>query len=461
MAYDAAFHGTDGPVTTGFPGNPASVDYLNRLKQAYPVLDIPVVKDVNGGKMHGFATYPRTQQTINNVDIQESSRTAYYEPLIASRPNLDVLTEATVRRIIWATKNATTTRENTTNSEETSATGGGIRATGVEVSGSSDRTFTAKREVILTAGAYRSPGILEYSGVGNPAILTPLGINVTIALPGVGEHLMDQTNNILEFANAPNSTLTRNDTAYVAFITATDMWGAAGAAKQAHEVRAALPGYARAIAARNNNATSEADLMKLLTMQYEQIFARNITVVELLHGLSLRDDLLQCEFWAVQPFTRGNVHITSAEAPKGTGDAKIAIKNNFWMTDWDLKSQIGAAKTIRRLYDTPALKGTVVGAEISPGLQTVPANATDDEWEIYLKSKFRSAWHPVGSTAMLPKPMGGVVDANLLVYGTANVRVADASVLPFQVNGHTSATVYAVAEKAADIIKASSVLISN
>lgn len=56
---------------------------------------------------------------------------------------------------------------------------------------------------------------------------------------------------------------------------------------------------------------------------------------------------------------------------------------------------------------------------------------------------------------MLPKSAGGVVSPELFVYGTSNVRVVDASIFPFQVNGHPSSTVYAVAERAADIIKAS------
>ena len=55
---------------------------------------------------------------------------------------------------------------------------------------------------------------------------------------------------------------------------------------------------------------------------------------------------------------------------------------------------------------------------------------------------------------MMRSELGGVVDAALRVYGTANVRVVDASVLPIQLSAHLSSTVYGIAEKAADIIKA-------
>jgi choline dehydrogenase len=64
--------------------------------------------------------------------------------------------------------------------------------------------------------------------------------------------------------------------------------------------------------------------------------------------------------------------------------------------------------------------------------------------------------HPLGSMAMMAKELGGVVDTELRVYGTANVRIVDASVLPTQFSGHLTATIYAVAERAADIIKQSS-----
>lgn len=61
--------------------------------------------------------------------------------------------------------------------------------------------------------------------------------------------------------------------------------------------------------------------------------------------------------------------------------------------------------------------------------------------------------HPLGSAAMMSKELGGVVDPELRVYGTSNVRVVDASVLPTQFSGHLTATLYAVAERASEFIK--------
>ena len=100
----------------------------------------------------------------------------------------------------------------------------------------------------------------------------------------------------------------------------------------------------------------------------------------------------------------------------------------------------------------------------------MPFDATDDEWEAYIAENGKLLWrqcivivltttlvisnaHPMGTAAMMSRELGGVLDPTLTVYGAANLRVVDASVLPIQVSGHTIATLYAVAERAADIIK--------
>lgn len=91
--------------------------------------------------------------------------------------------------------------------------------------------------------------------------------------------------------------------------------------------------------------------------------------------------------------------------------------------------------------------------EITPGYQLVPQDATDAQWRVYFNAAGTAAWHGTGSAAMISREMGGVLDQRMIVYGTSNLRVVDASAIPFPVNGHTASTVFAVAEKAADLIK--------
>lgn len=118
----------------------------------------------------------------------------------------------------------------------------------------------------------------------------------------------------------------------------------------------------------------------------------------------------------------------------------------------DTQIQAGIANYIRKVMDTEPLRG-LINEETSPGLDAVPENGTPEEWAEYLKTSLAPNNHPVSTAAMLPKELGGVVASDLKVYGTSNLRVVDASVLPQQLVGHLSSTLYAVAEKAADLIK--------
>ncbi|EOD44953.1 putative glucose oxidase protein [Neofusicoccum parvum UCRNP2] len=439
LTYDPDFHGTDGPVNTGWPAEASIETYLSQLEEAYASIGMPRIDDPNGGNMRGLSTYPRTQQNVNDQDVREDANTAYYQQ-VADRTNLDVLTNTSCLRIVWA--------------ESDDADGNAIAA-GVEVASAdgSTATLNATAEVIVAAGAYRSASILEYSGVGNSQILQSLGIDTKVYLPGVGEHLMDQANNILTFEPAADAGFT-GTTAYVAYANVTDVFGP-DAPTVAEEVRAALPDYAATIASQNNNATSAEDLLPLLEIQHASIFDAQITAFELLKGLEFQPTRLDCEVWSTLPFSRGNVHITTAAAPTDGSTPALAINNNFFQLDYDTRASVAAARFVRRLYGLAPLNGSAVLDEIAPGLATVPPDAGDDEWEVWIKGQFRSAWHPVGTTSMLPRAAGGVVDPQLRVYETANVRVVDAGVMPFQVNGHPSATVYAVAERAADMIKES------
>ena len=84
---------------------------------------------------------------------------------------------------------------------------------------------------------------------------------------------------------------------------------------------------------------------------------------------------------------------------------------------------------------------------------------SDADWKKWINKDgtsggFSAVSHPIGTAAMMRRGLGGVVDAQLKVYDTANVRVVDASVLPLQISAHLQSTLYGVAEKAADLIKA-------
>lgn len=224
-----------------------------------------------------------------------------------------------------------------------------------------------------------------------------------------------------------------------------------------------LPAYAAQVASENGNVTRAEDILRFFKIQWDLIFKSHIPVAEILVEPS--GNTYTMEYWGSVPFSRGNIHISS---PDPTAPANIDPK--YFMLDFDLQSQAEAARFIRKLFKTEPFANTA-GEETAPGLSTIPAGADDASWASYLKSHctfryspnisgalanlylVRSNFHPISTTALLPKKLGGVVDTSLKVYGTSNIRVVDASVIPFQVCGHLSSTVYAVAERAADIIK--------
>lgn len=129
------------------------------------------------------------------------------------------------------------------------------------------------------------------------------------------------------------------------------------------------------------------------------------------------------------------------------------INPNFFQIPWDLTVQAAIARLARKLSQTAPFSDAVT-SETAPGLSAVPLNATDAQWAVFLKAAVEPNWHGIGTAAMMSRELGGVVSEELIVYGTANLRVVDASVIPFQLNGNPTANIYALAEKAADMVKA-------
>jgi choline dehydrogenase-like flavoprotein len=186
---------------------------------------------------------------------------------------------------------------------------------------------------------------------------------------------------------------------------------------------------------------------KLFRMQYDLIFKNKIPISEVIISPAATGPIT-IEYWGLLPFSRGSIHINSANA-----SASANINPNYFMLDYDVRQQIATAKLARKVANTAPFSETL-SSETTPGLDVLPANASDADWEKWLKSTYRSNFHYIATAAMMPRELGGVVDPNLTVYGTSNVRVVDASVVPFQVCGHLTSTLYAIAEKAADMIKA-------
>ncbi|KAL1629242.1 hypothetical protein SLS56_005465 [Neofusicoccum ribis] len=416
--YDPAFHGTSGPLKVGWKNGMMNISFPEDLNQTYAANGVPYIYDIAGGKMTGWNVFPSTLDV--DLNVREDAARAYYFPF-ENRTNYHVLLNTEAQKLVWAESGA-------------EATASGVL---VKDASGNTRTIYANKEVILSAGSLKSPVLLELSGVGNADILKAAGVEVKVDLPAVGENLQDQTNN--GFKGVATKAFT-GTAVNVAYPNVEDIFGNKTLTVAA-DVKKSLQKYAEEASAYSNGVVAVDSLTKFFDIQYDLIFKDKVPLAEVL--IYPTDTAFSAEFWSLLPFARGNVHIASADA------ASAKINPNYYMFDWDMTEQIGTAKYIRQLFGTAPLS-TLLANETSPGA----AVASDAQFESWILENYRSNFHPVGTTAMMPKELGGVVDPSLKVYGTSNVRVVDAGVLPFQVCGHLVSTLYAVAEKASDIIKA-------
>lgn len=151
-AYDPATHGEAGHVHTGFPFSLVNGSFYNLSADTWAALGYERNEEPNAGSVGGFSVWPQTLDRDQNTRF-DAARAYYYA--VEDRPNLTLI-KGTVKRILWG---------NSAETEETSSI-----AEGVEYVAPDGKIVKAKaaKEVILSAGALRSPLILEGSGVGNP-----------------------------------------------------------------------------------------------------------------------------------------------------------------------------------------------------------------------------------------------------------------------------------------------------
>ncbi|KAM3491643.1 hypothetical protein MY3957_005070 [Beauveria namnaoensis] len=258
----------------------------------------------------------------------------------------------------------------------------------------------ARKSVILAAGALGSAPILERSGIGNPHILAAAKIQQVVDLPGVGANLNDQPGSAV---SALVSKRYHNDTS---IIDGRNIFG------------------------------PEISLVNI-----DQIWP-SMPVAEVV--AESKPTALDAPFWPLMPLSRGHIHIASSDPFQN------AIITPRFLTDaFDQAVGVAVARRIRNLFSNKAFHGVVENAYQYPPLGL---NATDSEYLDWFKDTAAGASHWLGSTAMLPRALGGVVDSRLRVYGTSKLHVVDAGILPFQLTSHTMSTLYAVAQRAAQII---------
>ena len=355
-------------------------------------LGVPRNDGFNGASQEGTGYY----QAATFRGRRRSTAVAYLRAA-EKRPNLKVEVNALVTKILFE----------------------GTRAVGIAFNGKEARA----NQIILCAGAFNTPQLLQLSGVGPRALLERHGIPLVLDAPGVGARLQDHF-----YARTfwrVNRPITLNDDMRSLFrriyIGMQYLLGRKGPLTIA-------AGYAAAfVRTRPELARPDAQIY-CINFSTE----RRGAALHPFSGFTASVSQLQVE-------SRGSVEIASPD-PR----AAPAIRYNYLDSENDRRVMVEGLKFVRRIAAAPPL-AAYVAAEEAPG----PAVRSDADWLDFCRATGVTVFHPTSTCSM-----GGVVDAELNVKGLAGLRVVDASVMPAVPSGNINAAVIAVAEKAADLIKA-------
>ncbi|KAL8749801.1 MAG: hypothetical protein Q9199_007470 [Rusavskia elegans] len=493
--YNPLVHGTSGPVQVSYPRffYPQSTNLFAALNY----LGVPTEFDPNDGSSAGAAFVPSDLDPINQT--RSDARRTYFDPYV-SRPNFHVITGQHVTRILIegvasnfvvdnptpggnedgngmngvtsnegfgfgpggstpALDNSTTARLLRRQSPSTS----NLRITGVEFAASASdtrRSITATREVIVAAGSLHSAQLLQLSGIGPSSLLDSFDIPVAVDLPGVGNNLQDHclVGTFYPYNNAsyPSPTQLTTNATYNAAAEfeyntfKTGPWTAGSPNALAFNPLPLITNNSASILSGADDqdpteflpAGLDPTLVAGYTLQ-KQSLVRRLAETNVASYEIINNNAGSLTLAVMHPFSRGQCYIRSADPFEPPNiDPR-------WLTNpVDRQVLIEALLFNRQILATPAMLPLQAA-------QFVPA-VDDDEVALnrIINTGIRTEFHPSGTCAMLPLEQGGVVDPHLRVYGAQNLRVVDAGIFPMIPAAHLQAVVYAVAEKAADIIKA-------
>jgi choline dehydrogenase len=390
------WRGDAGPLVLerGPSDNPLIEAFLQATEQA----GYARTADVNGFRQEGFARFDRNVHRGRRL----SAARAYLHPAM-KRPNLTVTTRALVHKVLFD----------------------GNRATGVEYSVRGKVRTVSAKEIVLCGGAFNTPQLLQLSGVGDRALLEPLGIAVVHHNPAVGEHMQDHLEVYVQHACSQPVSLQPNLKMWKRpFIGLQWLFRKGPGASNHFE----SGGFAR-----SNDEVRYPNLM----FHFLPIAVRyDGTAPAGGHGY-------QVHIGPMYSNSEGSVRITSRD-PK----QKPALRFNYLSTDQDRREWVEAIRTARNILAQQAF-GPFNGGEISPG----PEVATDEQILDWVRKDGETALHPSCTARLGAEEDGCVVDPlTMKVWGTEGLRVCDASAMRYVTNGNIYAPVMMMAEKASDLI---------
>lgn len=411
---------------------------------AWADMNIPLPKEHALGDAVGRFWVPSSEHPINRT--RSYARYAYYDP-IASRPNYHLLVGHKVVQLVLSSTHD-------------------VQGVIFHQRDQPDRKVSvkAKKEVVLAAGAVHSPQILQLSGIGPKAVLAAAKIKVKVDAPGVGNNFQDHPQVYLtcNFTTDvwPNPGTLASNATYRAEAQAqydnykrgplTQALNSAFVFLPLNTIHSSPSGFHNRLKAQPDDAYLSPGLPSTVLAGYKaqkRLLAKlykspNASVYESpFGGACARGLLLQ------KPLSRGHVHVNVSNP---YGDPEVDFR--AYTNPLDLEQGIESLKYTRKYLRNPKFDH-LTPVESAPG-----PNVTDSDTAgllAYVRlTAGPTSFHASGTTAMLPEKLGGVVGSDLKVYGVGKLSVVDAGIIPLIPSTHLSATVYAIAEKAADIIKA-------
>ncbi len=389
------FRGVEGPlkVERGPADNPLFHAFFAAVQQA----GYPLTEDVNGYQQEGFARFDRNIYRGRRL----SAARAYLHP-VAKRPNLTIQCRAFTTKICFQ----------------------GRRAVGVEYMQWGKRQTVYGGEVICCGGAINSPQLLQLSGVGNARELQTAGVPVVHDLPGVGENLQDHLEVYIQHA------CTKPVSMYPALQWYNQPW----------------IGFQwlffRKGAAATNHFEAGGFIRSNEEVSYPNLMFHFLPLAIRYNGTSAKGHGYQVHVGPMYSDAIGSVKIKTADPT-----VHPALRFNYLSTPQDRREWIEAIHCARKILSQPAF-AEFDGGELSPG----PQVQTDDEILRWVAEDAETALHPSCTCKMGLDGMAVVHPDSLQVHGLENLRVVDASVMPYVTNGNIYAPVMMVAEKSADLI---------
>ncbi|WVQ94469.1 hypothetical protein IAU59_001548 [Kwoniella sp. CBS 9459] len=426
-----AYHNDSGPLQVTYPDGIYHGPHQKYFKEVVSTnFNLVASSDADDGFANVVAFHPNTI-AWKDSGHRSSSATAYFTP-VSERTNLAILTSQLATKILFDKSGSTP------------------KATGVEfgTSGGDRYTVNAGREVIISAGAIQTPALLQLSGVGDSALLNGLGIDVVADVEGVGKNLQEQTMDSVGWT--PVDSFDPQGTGPSDMIAYPDLLSLSSSSNNdiATTIASNMGSYAQD-AYRAGAVVSVDAAEKIFSVQQELMVNKSVGLVEAFFDTGFPNGGLGIDLWQLVPFSRGTVSIQSNDP-----FSYPSVDPRYFAADVDMQIQIAGLRMARKIFQTDPLK-SIVTEENAPGFDTVPDNngdgGSDDDWRAWIQQGFSSVHHPIATCSMMSQDLGGVVGSDLRVYGTSNLRIVDASVLPMQFSAHLSATLYGLAENAADM----------